>query len=186
MGKVRDWYRSQPRWIRRVNVLAAVVALLSLAITLSKSGPEFRAIVWHRRHGDRITVNGVSFPVYKWYCPENRADQFSVSDAPGPLRPTDDRFTAFSIKGWRDARNQGTPQELTQKEIGSYEKAGYHGTRIFELKIRDQSLYCWEQTDDRFSIISFSCYGDGPIYHLYFVGNEEARDRFNQMLADAH
>ena len=115
--RVRDWYKSQPPWIRRVNFSFSVLFALALLVGLTKSGPEFRAIAWHYHHGDRVTVNGITFPVYYWYAPEGGPDQFHVFDQPGPLRPTPDKFTMFSISGRRDKGDVGTPAELVEREM---------------------------------------------------------------------
>jgi hypothetical protein len=96
MKSIREWYGSQPSWVRKVNFSFLLFFAFALLVALTKSGPEFRAIIWHLRHGNRVTVNGVTFPVYFWYAPDSSRDSFSVFDQPGPLRPND-RFTTFSI-----------------------------------------------------------------------------------------
>jgi len=184
MRRIRGWYRGQPRWVRRINILALIILAVSLATALAKSAPELRAIAWHYRHGNYITVNGVRFSIYYWYTPHGYegGDQFWVRDFPGPLRPGDDFFTAFEIRGWRNQQDGGTRRDLVQKEVAGYEKAGHRGVQIFEVKISGPILECWVGQD--FSG-SFSCYGDGPIYHVSFTGHDASAERFRRMLADA-
>lgn len=95
MKCIRDWYREQPRWVRRTNILALIILAVSLATAMAKSTPELSAIAWHYRNGNFIAVNGVRFPVYYWYTPHGyeRGSGFSVRDFPGPLRPGNDSFT---------------------------------------------------------------------------------------------
>jgi hypothetical protein len=184
---IRDWYKTQPRWVRKVNFVLLCTFAFLFVITIKQSTPEFEAIIWHYRHGDHIAVNGVIFPVYYWYAPINIKDEFTVSYAPGPFRKADDGpYTAFQIEGWRDEKNAGTPRELVEKEIRAYEKSGYHGVRTFQLKIRFESLECMEEQDHRLpGLPNLNCYGEGPIYHVYFEGDEDALERLNRTLADA-
>jgi hypothetical protein len=89
--------------------LAGILAIVVVSM-LMKSGPEFRAVLWHHRHGDHFTVNGITFPLYYWYSPElENTNFFSVWDNPGPLRPADDRLASFVIYGYRD--HQGVPSD---------------------------------------------------------------------------
>jgi hypothetical protein len=157
----------------------------ALVVGLTKSSPEFRAIAWHYRHGSRVTVNGVTFPVYYWYAPTGDSKEFSVWDKPGPLRPTEDGFTAFQIKGWRDEGDVGIPQDLVQKEAYKYEKAGYQGASMFRLNIRSETLECVQEHDDRFQGWTIYCYGGGPLYSVFFTGGEDALVRFKRTIAEA-
>ncbi len=184
-GRIRDWYNTQPRWARALNVLLPLLFLLGLVGSLAKSGPEFEAIAWHHRHGDSITVNGVTFPVYRWYAPENTRDRFYVFDHPGPLRPTSDKLSSFTIDGRRDKDDIGTPHELAQRMIDRFKGQGYGGLSTIQWMIRSETMECMQEHDDRFLGLVIYCYGDGPIYSVFFTGNDESLDRLKQTLADA-
>jgi hypothetical protein len=185
MRRVRDWYRREPRWVRWINVFSLFFCSFLFVIALKESGPEFRAIRWHHRHGDRITVNGVTFPVYYWWSPTDEYnDLFTVHDKPGPFRPTDDEgFTQVEI--WGLPEEPGTSQLIVAKTIADYEKAGYHGARRVPLTIRMQQLECVEENDERLPPLMVSCFGDGPIYWVFFSGPERSRKRFDHMIAEA-
>jgi len=111
-----------------------------LPVTLMKPNFEFKAIVWHCRHGNSIAVNGVKFPVYFWYAPDNTRDRYHVFDQPGPLRPTNDTFTMFTIDGLRDQTDVGTPQELAQRAMRNYGVKGFDERSTFEWKTGSQTL----------------------------------------------
>jgi hypothetical protein len=180
MSKLKDWYKGQPVWVRRTNTALVVLFALALCINLTKSGPEFTAIAWHLHHGDSITVNGVTFPVYYWYTPMNRRDEFTVSDIPGPLRPAKDIFAGFSIEGHM-ANGTKTPQERIEEESKITELE----PEKLQIKIVSEDLECLETHDPSLPGPKLSCYGDGPIYHVFFVGDENAFTRFKRTLAAA-
>ncbi len=180
---VRDWYKSQPPWVRRVNFSFLLLFALALLVGLAKSGPEFRAIAWHYHHGNRVTVNGITFPVYYWYAPEGGHDRFHVFDQPGPLRPTDDRFTMFEISGRRDKDEAGTPEELVQRTIGG--NIGRWDLNKFQWNIHSQTLECVQEHDIRSSWSIIFCYGDGPIYSIFFNGNDDALGRLKRATSEA-
>jgi hypothetical protein len=179
--RIRDWYKNQPKW-------ALVLAFLFLLLFVDKvvrSGPEFKAIAWHRRHGDHITVKGVTFPVHFWYAPKELQDEFSISDEPGPLRPTSSKApTFFSIKAYKDEKDIGTPKGLVETRIHEFERSGYHGLSKFQMNIRSQTLDCMQEHDARFFGPTIYCYGEGPFYSVFFVGSDQALTRFRQMISD--
>ena len=183
--RIRDWYRRQPLWVQTTNALVLLLFALGLPVTLMKSGFELKAIVWHCRHGNSVSVNGVTFPVYYWYVPDVRSDRLVVFDQPGPLRPTNDTFTTFTINGRHDKDDVGTPQELAQRMVDHYKSRGYRGVSTVQQRIRSQTLECMEEHDDLLSGWVISCYGDGPIYSVFFTGNDESLDRLKQTLAEA-
>jgi hypothetical protein len=183
--RIRDWYRRQPRWVQTTNALILLLFALGLPVTLMRSGFEFKAIAWHCRHGNSITVNGVTFPVYFWYAPENTRDRFYVFDQPGPLRPTSDTFSTFTVDGRRNKDDVGTPHELAQRMVDQYVGRGYGGVSSTQWMIRSQNIECMQEHDDHLSGWVVFCYGDGPIYSVFFTGNDESLDRLKQTLADA-
>ena len=99
MERIRKWYRSQPSWVRKANVILLCTFTLLFTIAIKQSTPEFKAIIWHHRHGDYFTVRGITFRVYYWYAPSNIEDDFHVSYAPGPFRRADDGpYTHFRLR----------------------------------------------------------------------------------------
>jgi hypothetical protein len=181
MKDIHDWYKTQPLWVRRVNFWFLLLFSFALVVGLTKSGPEFRAIAWHYRHGSRVTVNGVTFPVYYWYAPEDGRDQFHVLDHPGPLRPTDDGATMFSIDGWRHNDDMDTPEELVRREMRMY--SGDPDLTRFQWSIRSQALECMQEHKGSWSVLF--CYGDGPVYSVFFSGNDDALNRLKQTISEA-
>lgn len=184
-ARFRGWYKSQPAWTLVLIIVCGGLFLWRFVDVLSRSGPEFKAIAWHHRHGDHITVKGVTFPVYLWYTPEDRPDAFSVNDEPGPLRPSSRMPTFFSVEAWKDERNIGTPPELVETRLREFEKSGYRGLSKFQMKIHSQVLDCMQERDDRFFGPTIYCYGEGPFYSVFFVGTDEALTRFKQTISDA-
>jgi hypothetical protein len=182
---IRDWYGRQPLWVQITNALLLLLFSLGLPVTLMKSGFEFKAIAWHFRHGNSIAVNGVKFPVYFWYAPDNSRDRYHVFDQPGPLRPTNDTFTMFTIDGRRDPANMGTPQELAQRAMLNYGVKGFEERSTFEWKTHSQTLECMQERDARVSLSIIFCYGDGPIYSVSFNGDDNALERLNRIIAEA-
>jgi hypothetical protein len=179
---IRDWYKSQPPWVRRVNLSSSLLFALALLVGLTKSGSEFRAIAWHYHNGDRVTVNGITFPVYYWYAPEGARDRFHVLDQPGPLRPTEDKFAMFSINGRRDKDDAGTPQELVEREM---RRGSSWDLSRFQWNIRSQTLECMQEHDSRPSWSIIFCFGDEPIYSVFFNGNDDALDKFKRTISQA-
>jgi hypothetical protein len=184
MGNIRNWYWSQPPWARLVNFFALVIGTIGLIASLAKSGTEFRAIAWHHHHGDHVTISGVTFPVYYWYAPDVRDDRLLVIDEPGPLRPSNDTFTSFTIDGRRDKNDKGTPLELAQRDL-EHAVSDFEERSTFEWTIRSQHLECMQERSDSTSISVVFCYGDGPIFHLSFVGKDHSLEKLKRMLADA-
>jgi hypothetical protein len=133
---IRDWYERQPLWVQTTNGLLLLLFALGLPLTLLKSGFEFKAIAWHCRHGNSITIKGVTFPVYFWYAPENTRDRYYVFDQPGPLRPTDDTFTMFTIDGRRNETDVGKPQELACRALRDHGVEGFEERSTFEWTTR--------------------------------------------------
>jgi hypothetical protein len=178
---IRDWYKGQPPWVQKVNFWVLLLFTLGLFVGLTKSGPEFRAIVWHYRHGNHVTVNGVTFPVYYWYAPDDRGAWLHVFDQPGPLRPTDDQFTMFTIDGRRHKDDVGTPEELVQREM--HRHSGYPDLSRFQWSIRSEPLECMQERKGWLSVVF--CYGDGPIYSVFFNGNGDALNRLRRAISEA-
>lgn len=170
-----------------------VVGFLALALfigPLTQVEHELAAIKWHMRHGNRVTVNGVSFPIARWQVPTSSSDwsRLEIEDMPGPLRP-DDRLFFMTIAGRIEDEN-GEPQpnrtqspaELVDLKNKSYQKAGYTDLRKFQMKVRGQTLECIEETMYGHTVY---CYGDGPIYSIFFTGSDHPWDEFNRMIAEA-
>jgi hypothetical protein len=139
-------------------------------------------MAWHFRHGDSIIVNGVTFPVYYWYAPIDRKDEFAVHDIPGPLRPTNDIYAGFSIEGRRIKNSTWISRERTEEE----NPIGGIPPNRFQIKIVSESLECSEIRDAHLPGPTLSCSGDGPIYHIFFIGDDNALARFKRTLAAAH
>jgi hypothetical protein len=182
MSNIRDWFKGQPVWVRGTNTVLLALFVLGLGLDLTKSGPEFRAIAWHFRHGNSINVNGVTFPVYYWYAPIDRRDEFAVHDIPGPLRPENDIYAGFSIDGRRIENDTKTWEESAEREN---HKTGVRPDS-YQLKIVSENLKCLETRDTHLPGPTLSCYGDGPIYRIFFIGDDNALARFKRTLAAAH
>ena len=172
--------RSRQKWL--VPAVSAL-ALFSLVYDLSRSGPEFRAIRWHMRHGDRITVSGVSFPIYSWYVPGQEPDgtNLHITDIPGPFRPND-RSTYITVKGVNEAGNTLTIEQRVDRKLQEYEKAGYKDLSKFSLDVGKQTLGCVRES---FLGDAIYCYGDGPIASIFFTGGDRSLARFKHMMAEA-
>jgi hypothetical protein len=172
------------------RLAVGILALVCFVIPLTKAEPELNAIKWHLRHGDRVTVNGVSFPIYQWQMPGELSDEsrLEIRDIPGPLRPQD-RFSALTIAGRLEDENGQpedfrtlSPPELVDRKYKSYQKAGYTDLQKFQTTVRGQTLECIKET--RYGDAIY-CYGEGPIYSIFFVGSDNSLERFNHMIAEA-
>ena len=159
----------------------AALALFSLGSALYHSKAELRAWRWHRQHGNQITVEGVTFPVYRWYTPHLSETGFDIADEPGPLRPND-RFAFITVESC-PADCALTPRQLAEKKFESWKTAGYTDLKFVQRQIRGEALECVDQT--MFSR-NVNCYGSGPIGHVFFAGNEKSFARLNLMLTEAH
>jgi hypothetical protein len=168
----------------RLAVIA--LALVFFVIPLTRAKPELNAIKWHLRHGNQVSVNGVSFPVYLWHvpveCPNNTS--FSIDDEPGPLRPMEQR-SFITVDCCKDADRNSTPAELADQRYKSDQNAGYFDMRRYQMRVRGQTLECM-QSDIASVTHRIDCYGEGPIYSVFFSGNGDASlARFNRMMAEA-
>ena len=172
------------KWITGV----AALALISLGHSLYKSGPELEAIRWHARHGDQIFVNGVSFPVYYWHVPTiyGRDSGFSITDLrPGPLRPrSEDSFMSLDVLGFREDQNSLTVDQLVDQKIQYFGKSGYTKFNKFHLNIAKQTLSCMSENEFG-SHGPVYCYGEGPIFSIYFVGGERSSKLFEFIMSAA-
>ena len=178
-------------------MFAAALVFVVLIGGLAKSGREIKAIRWHHRNGNRVAIHGISFPIYFWYAPHVNEDVLDIVDDPGPLRPTDDHFAAIHISWIKDDPYDGLDRltglsaaQRAQEKANSYEKAGYKNVEIFSRRYLGQDLACVRELDPRFHEPgehggSFSCYGDGPVYLMFFVGDGTGQDHFEQMFANA-
>jgi hypothetical protein len=160
-----------------------VLALLSLAFNLARSGAELQAMQWHMRHGNRISVNGVSFPVYYWNVPlQGRGGEvFEIQDRPGPLR-RQDQYMEIRVEGVKDADSTLTVAQLIDNKLRGDEKAGYKNLSKFPLQVGTQTLGCMQNSFIGYAI---DCYGDGPISSIYFRGGDRSLSRFKRMMAEA-
>jgi hypothetical protein len=162
---------------------ALTVAILVLAIR--KSGPELDAIRWHRQHGNRVNINGVMFPVYRWYVPIVRhgGKALDISDMPGPLREGD-RMSFISVNDpYGEERNpEFTAEQHVDEKVQEYVRAGYRLQSKFQMNVGMQTMDCMQEMEYGRAIY---CFGEGPIYSVFFTGNNEAYERFKVMMADA-
>jgi hypothetical protein len=171
---------------RKWQLAVIAVVLVCFVVPLTQARPEFRAIQWHLRHGNRITVNGVSFPVHLWHVPAESCDEtgFKIDDEPGPLRPRE-QLSFVRVDGCKDAERTATPAELADERYKSDQKAGYFDVRKYQMRVRGQTLECM-QSDIGSVTHRIDCSGEGPIYSVFFSGNGDVSlDRFNHMMADA-
>ena len=172
------------RWSWRWQVAVGILCLASAGLTLYKSKPELRAYRWHRQHGDSITVNGITFPVYQWDAPCQKCNglafEITSMDGRGPLVPRDPMYS-ITVEGYNEESDL-TAEQRTEKTMLEYRKAGYRQLSRSQLMIAGQTLSCVRK--EQFGR-SLWCYGDGPIYHVYFGGTDAALERFNQMMAAA-
>ena len=170
---------SDLRW--RWLYACAALALVSLSFALYHSTAEFEAWRWHRQHGNQISFAGVTFPVYRWYFPQELTDGgFSIRDEPGPLRPND-RFAFIKVESCREDCTL-TPRQLAEKQFESWETAGYTKMKFVQRQIRGETLEC---VDESMFALIVDCYGRGPIGHVSFGGNKSSYKRLVQMLAEA-
>lgn len=160
-----------------------VLALLSLAFNIARSKQELQGMRWHMRHGARISVNGVSFPVYYWYAPLQGRDGavFEIQDRPGPLRPKD-QYTGIRVEGVKDTDNTLSVEQLVDKKLREYEAAGYKDLSRFPLQVGKQTLSCAQNSS--FGNLIY-CYGDGPIFSMSFMGGDRSLIRFKRMVTEA-
>jgi len=172
------------RWSWRWQVAVGILCLASAGLTLYKSKPELRAYRWHRQHGDSITVKGIRFPVYRWDTPTQECGglgfEIESFDGRGPLVPRDPMYS-ITVEGYNEESDL-TAEQRTEKTMLEYRKAGYRQLSRSQLMIAGQTLSCVRK--EQFGR-SLWCYGDGPIYHVYFGGTDAALERFNQMMAAA-
>jgi hypothetical protein len=165
------------RWLVPV---AAALGLISLGFDLYKSKPEIQAIRWHLRHGDRASVNGVSFPIYYWHAPLQKSDgaDLTIDDRPGPLRSMDS-VASIQIRGFRDDDYYSRLNGGQRLEEG-FRARRHNATRRFQIKVGKQSLSCLD-----IPFAGTECYGDGPIYSVSFVGGDHPWSGFTRMMAEA-
>lgn len=167
---------------RTWQLVAGALALVSLGISFSKSGPEFKAVIWHLRHGNRVSVNGTTFPIYSWYAPVQYQTGFEISDDnPGPLR-LNDGFGWIDVSICKESES-ATVEQLVDIKFRDYEKAHYRDLSKFQMQVGKQALSCVQQ-NGTYSI-SIYCYGEGPIASIHFAGDEVALRRFTSMMAEA-
>jgi hypothetical protein len=172
------------KWITGV----AAFALLLFAHSLYRSKPEWEAIRWHARHGDHVVLNGVSFPVYYWHAPKcyHKGLEVDIEDwGSGPLRPREDHYMALNILGFREEPTNLTVDQLVDKKIQSYEKAGYTKIDKFSLNIAKQTLGCMREHEFGGGHGAVYCYGDGPIYSVFFTGGERSSKLFDSTMSAA-
>jgi hypothetical protein len=173
---------------RKSQLALGAFALLWLAFAIPKSGPELEAIRWHKKHGNQITVNGVTFPLYYWYVPDRGRDELSLRiwDDPGPLRQAilKDTNTDLWIEGFKTEDETLSVDQLVRKRMVYYQKTNVDETREFQMQIRTQALICVEAQVGSGKFVD--CYGDGPIYSAHLYGNEASHERFMRMMAEAH
>lgn len=177
-ARLTEW-----RW---VGVLAAL-ALFLMGHALYKSGPEFEAIRWHAHHGDQVTINGVTFPVLYWSPPriydgmELSIDNYNR----GPLWPQKEKGTFFlDVFGWQDKKDELTVEQRVDRRLREYQKTGYKKVTRSQLRIANQNLQCVNENEFGYGTTSY-CYGEGPIYSVFFVGDSYATTRFQEMMAQA-
>jgi hypothetical protein len=173
-GVSTGWY-----WQLAVGILC----LASVGLAVYKSKAELMAFRWHRQHGDTITVNGVRFPVYEWDAPsqENNGLGFQIdSYRRGPFLHGDSTYS-LTVEGYRK-ESALPPDQRADKKMLEYQKAGYSEVNKFQLAIAKQTLSCVREHLYAYSVY---CYGDGPIYQLFFAGDDTSLERFNQTVAAA-
>lgn len=164
------------RWL----YACAALALFSLVSALYHSKAEFQALRWHRQHGNQVTVQGVTFPVYGWYTPHLSETGFDIFDEPGPLRPNE-RLAFITVESCREDCTL-TPRQLAEKKFQSYKNAGYTDLKFVQRQIKGETLEC---VDETMFARTIECYGRGPIGHVFFAGNESSYERLNRMLTEA-
>lgn len=185
---IKQAFGANPVEWKWVTGLAAF-ALLLFAHSLYKSKPEWEAIRWHARHGNQVVVNGVTFPVYYWHAPKcyHKGLEIDIEDyGSGPLRPQQgDHYTALDILGLREEPTNLTVDQLVDKKIQSFEKAGYTKIDKFNLNIAKQTLGCMREHGFGGGHGAVYCYGDGPIYSVFFTGGERSSRLFESMMSAA-
>jgi hypothetical protein len=172
------------KWISAVTVFALIV----LGQAVYKSGPELAAIRWHAKHGDTVVVNGISFPVDYWSVPDLLPNESGVriDNSPGPLCPKQRSHRMFiEVLGFKgeDERDLSLNERL-EREVQSYHRSYYEKLTQFQLRIAKQALYCVREDEFGFGG-SLHCFGDGPIYSVFFTGSSSSLDRFRSMMAEA-
>lgn len=183
-GPVKQAFLANPtewKWMLAVGAFA----LLLLGHDVYKSRSELKAIQYHLHHGDRVTVNGVSFPVYVWHVPkvDSECPGFTIDDEPGPLRPNGKNGSMYlTVLGYKSDDKSLTVDQLVQSKLQSFAKSGYRDLSTFHLQVANQSLSCMKE---HLYASAIYCYGDGPIYSVHFSGGEDGLTRFNQMMAGA-
>lgn len=175
----------------RSKWLIPVVSVLTLANSahdISKSKPELHAIRWHRQHGNQIQVNGVTFPIYKWYAPVQKSDGtgFEIEDNPGPLRSEEDSMAFIEVKSDSEVEGADSAEQRLADEMRGYVRAGYDRPGIemkrFQMRVANQTLSC---LNVRLITTTIHCYGNGPIAYVFFAGGNRSLDRFQHMMAEA-
>ena len=129
----------------------------------------------------------MTFPIYYWHVPTVYANNsgFRVDDRPGPLRPDhEDTYTAISVLGCKEDENNLTPQQLVDQKLQSYRRTGYKNLTTFPLRIAKQTLDCMNENEFGYGGATY-CYGDGPIYSVFFAGDTTSLSRFESMMAAA-
>lgn len=138
------------------------------------------------RYGNQVAVNGVSFPVYVWHAPkvDPKCPGFTIDDEPGPLRPDDKSGSMYlTVLGYKEEDDEGlTVDQLVENKLQSFKKSGYTDLSTFHIQVVKQSLNCMKE---HLYASAIYCYGDGPIYSVYFTGGEEGLSHFNQMMSEA-
>ena len=174
---MRVWTRykrqKQPWWIKAANCLL----ILGFVVCIAESGPEFRAILWHARHGNTVCLNGVTFPVYFWHAPTASDHGFDIDDAPGPLR--DDRTFTLMVSGVPD--KSGRPSQDQFEADISVRPFGVPWQR-YTLPVAGEMLRCADQ-GEQFRLVF--CRGEGPIYSIHFLGGLDSYRRFRRMMSAA-
>jgi hypothetical protein len=161
----------------------SVLALASLAYDLRHSKTEFEAIRWHMRHGNRIRVSGVSFPVYLWYAPSQGREgaDFSIKDRPGPLRS--EKIGGYlEVKHDKDAGDILTVEQQADRKFQEFKKGGYVDLTRFQLHVGKEDLQC---AQNKLITYTIDCYGEGPIASIFFAGGQRSLDRFQRMMSEA-
>jgi hypothetical protein len=193
---VREWWRTQPHSLKCWNLFATSVALTFLAIALTNSRPELKAIRWRHKNGGRAVIHGLSFPISFWHSPEIGRDVLDIWDTPGPLRPGYGGFVAIHISWLKNDRYAGLDRlsgmnaaQRAQEKRDSFERAGYQNVQLFSHRYLDQDFDCVRELDPRFNHPGgrggdFSCYGDGPVYLIFFAGSEKAEYDFEAMITN--
>jgi len=165
------------------QLAVGILCLASASVAVYKSKPELKAFRWHRQYGDTTTVNGIRFPVYEWDAPREKSNGpgFEIdSYRRGPFLHGDSTYS-IAVQGYKED-SALPPDQRADKKMLEYQKAGYSEVNKFQLAIVKQTLSCVREHLYAYSVY---CYGDGPIYHLFFAGDDTSLERFNQTVAAA-